>query len=134
MTKSPNENEEVKNPLGQAIAGRIEQILKSKKITKVDFAKKLGISTGNMGDWSRGKSAPGANALVAISEELGVSLDWLVTGQGQFLVSFKEEHTPYFFDDLWQSDCRFEDLSKDEKAFIKEYVEFSLERRKKRIT
>jgi transcriptional regulator with XRE-family HTH domain len=42
--------------------------LRSKKgVTQVELAKAIGVSNGNVGDWERGRSKPGYEALVALA-------------------------------------------------------------------
>lgn len=65
------------------ISDRIEKVIVDNKLTKSEFARIVGISTGNLGDWKRGKSIPGANALKRIAENFNVSLDWLILGKEQ---------------------------------------------------
>lgn len=54
------------------------------------FAKKAGLSEGVLRQYLGGKSSPGLDNLLAISETAGVSLLWLATGQG----SMREELAP----------------------------------------
>ncbi|AEG60045.1 helix-turn-helix domain-containing protein [Desulforamulus ruminis] len=65
----------------ETISDRIEKTIEDNGLTKTQFAKIIGISTGNLGDWKRGKSMPGANALAKIAEHFDVSLDWLILGK-----------------------------------------------------
>lgn len=46
------------------------------------FAKKSGIGYATLTQYLSGKSSPGLEKLIAISETAGVSLLWLATGQG----------------------------------------------------
>lgn len=47
------------------------------------FADKIQVSVGNVGDWESEKrtSVPGASTLVAIANTFNVSLDWLLLGK-----------------------------------------------------
>lgn len=47
-----------------------------------DFANKSGIKAGTLHNYIKGR-APSAESLVAICENLGVDLNWLLTGQGE---------------------------------------------------
>lgn len=60
---------------------RIEYLIEKHGISKAKLAKETGVSTGNMGDWKRGKSTPSVSALIRIATFFHVSLDWLATGE-----------------------------------------------------
>lgn len=113
----------------QTIYQRIEILIKSKGMTKKLFCEELGISTGNFGDWKRGKSTPSTNKLVEIGAYFNTSLDWLIVGresQGEIL---KEEQEQYSTDVMWQLQRISSKLSEQELGFIKEYIEFTDYRR-----
>lgn len=110
---------------GIRIAERIELILGQRHITKSELAKNTDISTGNLGDWKRGKSAPGANALIAISKYLEVSLDWLLSENDVSFEEVKEMKQAYFFTDKTQLNCNLDELTDEEKKFIQEYLAFA---------
>ncbi|MGG4555246.1 MULTISPECIES: helix-turn-helix domain-containing protein [Paenibacillus] len=112
-----------------SIYERIESLIKSKAMTKKEFCKELGISTGNLGDWKRGKSSPGTNKLIDIAAYFDVSLDWLMTGREREAVQVHEEREAYAADepDWIRLSSR---LTEREKAFIQEYLEFTEYRRK----
>jgi transcriptional regulator with XRE-family HTH domain len=90
-------------------------------MTKKLFCEQLGISTGNLGDWKRGKSTPSTNKLVEISSFFDVSLDWLILGKEQEAFQLKENAGTYVWDELEDHVS----LSEKEKEFIKEYIEFT---------
>lgn len=52
-------------------------------LTQAEFAKTLEISTGFLSDAENGKNMPGGETLFRVSRKFGVSLDWLVTGEGE---------------------------------------------------
>ena len=97
----------------QSIYDRIELLIKRQGMTKKSFCKQLGISTGNLGDWKRGKSTPGTQ----------VSLDWLVLGKQTQIV--QESSEDYFFEEIRQLNCHTGELQPEEKSFIKEYLAFT---------
>ncbi|MGW8956804.1 helix-turn-helix domain-containing protein [Paenibacillus sp. NPDC055715] len=116
----------------QSIYQRIEELIKERGMTKKAFCKQLGISTGNFGDWKRGKTTPGTNKLIEIASFFDASLDWIMLGrdvQGEVL---RESKDPYFFDAYGQLNCQGEQLSKTEKDFIFEYIEFTRFRKEKK--
>lgn len=115
----------------QSIYDRIEYLIEQKGMTKKAFCEQLGISTGNMGDWKRGKSTPGTHKLIEIGAFFGVSLDWLILGKAS-VPMIREGGEGYFFDPARQLDCHFDELLPEEKAFINEYIAFSRYRRREK--
>ena len=48
-----------------------------------DLAKKLGVKTSTLSDWENDRKEPRANRLSMLSGMLGISLSWLLTGEGE---------------------------------------------------
>lgn len=115
---------------GADIYLRIEQLIEQQGITKAEFARTIRVSTGNIGDWKRGKSIPGAGVLIDIARTYGTSLDWLLLGKPEKQRLLREERDVYFFADKWQLDSRFGELSLEEQAFVREYIVFCSERKR----
>ncbi len=113
----------------QSIYERIEQLIKSSGMTKKAFGERLSISAGNLGDWRRGKSTPSTHKLIEIAAYFSVSLDWLMTGKEWQPEEVKETGGRYFFDSLGQSDCQLDQLTEEEKTFMREYMAFAAYRR-----
>ncbi|WP_312938851.1 helix-turn-helix transcriptional regulator [Oscillibacter sp.] len=44
-----------------------------KGVTQTDLAKAIGVSNGNVGDWERGRSKPGYDALISLSRFFEIS-------------------------------------------------------------
>lgn len=111
----------------QSIYQRIEHLIESRGMTKKAFCENLGISTGNFGDWKRGKTTPSTNKLIEISGYFDVSLDWLIIGKGSSSPGVKEIRERYGTDDpqCTAEQIRASNLSEHEKHFIKEYLEFT---------
>ena len=63
------------------ISERIKELRRNTKTSQAELAKSIGVSSGNVGDWERGRAKPGADALVALMKFFGVSADYLLTGQ-----------------------------------------------------
>jgi transcriptional regulator with XRE-family HTH domain len=116
----------------QSIYQRIEELIKERGMTKKAFCEQLGISTGNFGDWKRGKTTPGTNKLIEIASFFDASLDWIMLGRDVQDVVLKESKDPYFFDASGQLNCQGEQLSGTEKDFILEYIEFTRFRKEKK--
>ncbi|WNS41044.1 helix-turn-helix domain-containing protein [Paenibacillus sp. MMS20-IR301] len=115
----------------QSIYERIETLIKRQGITKKHFCEQLSISTGNLGDWKRGKSTPGTHKLIEIAAFFHVSLDWLILGKQTETV--KESGEDYFFGQIRQLNCQTDELLPKEKEFIKEYIEFTEYRKRKEM-
>lgn len=110
----------------QSIYERIEYLIKRQGLTKKSFCEQLNISTGNMGDWKRGKSTPGTHKLIEIAGFFHVSLDWLILGKmNESTETVKESGEEYFFGQIRQLNCQTEELLPKEKEFIKEYIAFT---------
>ncbi|AWB43828.1 transcriptional regulator [Paenibacillus sp. CAA11] len=104
-----------------SIYERIEQLIKLNGMTKKRFCEQLGISTGNLGDWKRGKSTPSSNKLIEIAAFFDVSLDWLMLGKERRAQQVKEPQG-YYVPNLAALDQA--NLTPEEEAFILEYIEF----------
>lgn len=107
----------------QSIYERIEMLIQQRGMTKKAFCTQLAISTGNLGDWKRGKSKPGTSKLIEIAAFFDVSLDWLILGKG--MSQDVVESFPLYIHGKGKG------LSKEEQRFIKEYIEFVLYRHHK---
>lgn len=64
-----------------SITERIFVELSQKSISQKDFAKKIGVNEKTVSAWKNNNSLPPADKLPIISEVLGLSLDYLITGQ-----------------------------------------------------
>lgn len=116
----------------QTIYERIEYLIKQKGLTKKSFCEQLNISTGNMGDWKRGKSTPGTHKLIEIGAFFQVSLDWLILGRDTTEV-LREREVSYGPEEGALPEGRLEDLLPEEKEFIKEYIAFAEYRKQKSV-
>ncbi|MGG3281844.1 helix-turn-helix domain-containing protein [Paenibacillus solani] len=116
----------------QSIYQRIEHLIESRGMTKKAFCATLGISTGNFGDWKRGKTTPSTNKLIEIAAFFSVSLDWLIIGKGSPTPRIKETSGEYEVDPETLELPMISGLAEHEKDFIREYIEFSAYRKEKR--
>lgn len=62
------------------IGNRIKSLRKKLGITQMDIMKQTGISSGNLSSIENGNVLPSATALVALSEILGCSVDYILKG------------------------------------------------------
>jgi transcriptional regulator with XRE-family HTH domain len=88
------------------IGERIKELRKRRNISQADLAKEICVSSGNVGDWERGRAKPGADALVALMNYFKVSGDYLLTG--------KEDKPPQDSSDVLQ-------LTSEELIMIKQF-------------
>jgi transcriptional regulator with XRE-family HTH domain len=116
--------------LMQTIYERIEYLIKQKGLTKKSFCEQLNISTGNMGDWKRGKTTPGTHKLIEIGAFFQVSLDWLILGKDSSNI-VRESGVDYDLGDIQLLESQVDELLPEEKKFIKEYIAFVEYRKQK---
>ncbi|WP_106766718.1 helix-turn-helix domain-containing protein [Paenibacillus faecalis] len=111
----------------QSIYQRIEHLIESRGMTKKAFCENLGISTGNFGDWKRGKTTPSTNKLIEIAGYFEVSLDWLIIGRGSPSQGVMEAKEDYEANDTQETleQIMASSLTDDEKVFLREYLEFT---------
>ena len=61
--------------------GRRIRELRGFDMTQDEFAQRIGVTQGHLSSLERGEKEAGAAVLLAISQEFGKSVDWLLTGQ-----------------------------------------------------
>ena len=62
------------------IAHRIRFLRKLYNLTQDELAVALGVSKGNLSDWERDRSKPGASALISLSKYFDLPVDWILMG------------------------------------------------------
>ena len=60
---------------------RISALRRQQGLSQAELASRLGISPSAMGMYEQGRREPAADTLVALSRELGVTTDFLLTGE-----------------------------------------------------
>ncbi len=60
---------------------RIGALRRERGLSQAELARQLGISTSAMGMYEQGRREPSAATLVALSRTLGVTTDFLLTGE-----------------------------------------------------
>lgn len=65
----------------ESIGSRIRFLRGEKSISQAKLAQQIAVSSGNVGEWETGRSKPGADALMALSNFFEVSTDWILTGK-----------------------------------------------------
>ena len=63
----------------RAIGRRIRE-LRGFDMTQTEFARSIGVTQSYLSAMERGEKEPGSAVLLAISQEFGKSVDWLLTG------------------------------------------------------
>lgn len=63
--------------------GRRLRELRGFDLTQEQFADELGISQSQLSKYERGLAAPPAEVLFFVKKRFQVSIDWLLTGEGQ---------------------------------------------------
>lgn len=75
----------------------LKQLRAEKGVSQVELARAIGVSNGNVGDWERGRSKPGYDALVALSRYFEISagrllgLDDSLENKRDNLTAYKQE-------------------------------------------
>ncbi|MCS3608479.1 helix-turn-helix domain-containing protein [Erwinia rhapontici] len=68
-------------PLGiEGFGERLVIVMREESVSS--FAKRCGLSSETIKKYRNGKIIPGADKVLAISRSTGVSLSWLITGEG----------------------------------------------------
>ena len=71
----------------------LKQLRAEKGVSQVELARAIGVSNGNVGDWERGRSKPGYDALVALSRYFEISAGRLLglDDKRDDLTAYKQE-------------------------------------------
>ncbi len=66
----------------EGFGARLSQAIARTGLSQNEFSRRVGVSSGFMNDMVRDRKRPGAEVLLAIHNEFGISIDWLLTGEG----------------------------------------------------
>ena len=69
-----------KNMNMKTISERIFELLKERKMTQKEFARRTGIAESSISDWKKKKTNPVSDKILIICEVLGVSPEYLLSG------------------------------------------------------
>lgn len=75
----------------QQIADRIKQLRLDAREMQVDLAAALGVSRSHLANIETGRDIPGREMLIALARYYGVSVDWLLTGQGPRITAMTDQ-------------------------------------------
>lgn len=90
------------------LSERICYIIETKKIKKVDFAKRLNISQPFVSELCSGAKAPSDRTITDICREFDVRESWLRTGEGEpFIEKSREESISAFVGDILSGEPDF---------------------------
>ena len=78
----------------KTVSDRIFELLKERKMTQKEFAKKTGISESSISDWKKKRTNPVSDKILIICEVLGVSPYELLSG-AEHTGSRSREHDTY---------------------------------------
>lgn len=78
------------------ISQRIFSILKEKKLKQKDMADYTGISTSAISAWNKNDTNPAAESISIIADFLGVSIEYLLTGEDTSLNDDEQELVSYY--------------------------------------
>lgn len=66
----------------EGLAARLTYVISRSGLSQAEFARRLGVSPGFTSDVARGLKRPGAEFLYMVRSVFGISIDWLLTGEG----------------------------------------------------
>ena len=69
------------------INDRIRMAIEARELSLKEAAKACGLSYSSLQNWVGGIREPRPEALIALGSHLGISIDWLLTGEGTMLRS-----------------------------------------------
>ncbi|WP_313074775.1 helix-turn-helix domain-containing protein [Lacrimispora sp.] len=102
------------------------KLLEARGVKAADVCRGTGLPSSLFSEWKRGKSTPKADKMKKIADYFGVTVDYLVTGEGPEASSVKPNQI-----ETLAAHLEGDDLSEDELEEIMNYVEFIKSRRKK---
>ncbi len=73
---------EPRRPQAVALGTRIRDARKTASLSQGDLARKIDVRDGTVSRYELGDLMPSADVLLLIAQELGVSMEWLMTGVG----------------------------------------------------
>lgn len=74
---------------------RFKKIRLSLVLSQAQFAEKLSISQASLSDIERGRTELSNNILIVLSNEYGISIDWIITGKGDMKATISDNTAKY---------------------------------------
>lgn len=72
---------------------RIGDVVGHIGINQAELARRLTLSPGYISEITRGHKRPGVDFLVGMRRELGVSVDWLISGKGEMFCRAEDQRS-----------------------------------------
>ncbi|WP_198972771.1 helix-turn-helix domain-containing protein [Xylophilus sp. ASV27] len=69
----------------EALPARLAQVVAYAGVSQAELARRIGASAGFVSDVLRGVKRPGVEMLMGLREAFGVSVDWLLSGEGTMI-------------------------------------------------
>lgn len=82
------------------LGDRITAAREAQGLSQADFARKLGVKLKTVENWEDDRTEPRANKLQMMSGVLGVSVTWLLIGEGDGIPAPMEETLPEGVQDI----------------------------------
>lgn len=83
----------------------MKRLAKDKYGSQSALADAIGKTPGQLGDWVSGRRVPGGDILILIRKVTGVSVDWLLTGEGEMYAPKSPGITPTDMSDAQDFDA-----------------------------
>ncbi len=77
----------------QTLADRIKLLRTEARELQADTAAVIGVSRSHLANIEVGKDVPGREMLIALARHYGVSVDWLMTGEGNRISAMTDRET-----------------------------------------
>lgn len=81
-------------------SARITKIRSVMGLNQSEMAKSLGVSQGFLSDVEKGKKIPGSDFLISLKKYCNVSIDWLITGNGNMFDNIPEKNATLLIVDI----------------------------------
>jgi len=65
----------------KSLGARVKALRKARGLTQKDLAQKLGVTFGQLNKYESGLNSPSPDLLIALADQLAVTLDHLLTGR-----------------------------------------------------
>jgi len=69
----------------EALPARLAQVVAYAGVSQAELARRIGVSPGFVSDVLRGVKRPGVEMLMGLRSAFGVSVDWLLSGEGTMI-------------------------------------------------
>lgn len=111
----------------EGIGDRIREARKARDITQQGLAEISGHSKSQLAQWEIGARTPGIDGAFDLASAMGVSFDWLATGQGEMQADKGKNALPSYSSALFKSSMAFARQYIEEKGLSAavDFIEFA---------